>query len=241
MLTLSLEVLQCLSKWQNGFGSTALAKVMNFISNLDSNDLYVIAKYLQLDYHFLRDDFESMEAEGMCHLPFLLELIVTTHLNNLAACIEVPGWNTSAMVAGQDGEQVVALAAAVLEHAISLIAEGHLELEPDILSSTDRKSKVKLPRVINKQTGQVTTTPFQFLSANWSGDTAAYRGLVCRRGPDFVQAIFSEAHALKSVKAEPASGAPAGGTGTVNPCFALCKTSPSNHDFSSDLMYFICF
>ena len=122
-----------------------------------------------------------------------------------------------------------------------MIAEGHLELEPDIPSGTNGKSKVKLPKVVNKQTGWVTTAPFQFSSANWSSDTTAYRGLVCRRGPAFVQAIFSEAHALKSIKAEPASGALAGETSAINPRFLLCKTSPSNHDLSSDLTYFICF
>ena len=65
--------------------------VMNFISNLGSDDPYAIAKYLQSDYRFLRDDFESMEAEGMYRSPFLLELIAMTHLSNLAACVEVPG------------------------------------------------------------------------------------------------------------------------------------------------------
>ena len=73
---------------------------MNFISNLDSDDPYAIAKYLWSDYHFLQDDFESMEAEGMYRSPFLLELIATTHLSNLAACSEVPNWNTSAMTMG---------------------------------------------------------------------------------------------------------------------------------------------
>ena len=105
---------QCLSEWWNGFGLTALVMVMNFISNLDSDDPYVIAKYLQSDYCFLWDDFESMEAEGIYCSLFLLELIVTTHLNNITACIEVPGWNTNAMVMGQDGEGVVALAAAAV-------------------------------------------------------------------------------------------------------------------------------
>lgn len=107
-------MLQRLSEWRNGFGSTALAMVMNFISNLGSDDPYAIAKYLQSDYRFLRDDFESMEAEGMYRSPFLLELIAMTHLSNLAACVEVPGWNTSAMTMGQNGEGVVALAAAAV-------------------------------------------------------------------------------------------------------------------------------
>ena len=55
-----------------------------------------------------------MEAEGIYCSLFLLELIVTTHLNSITACIEVPGWNTNAMVMGQDGEGVVALAAAAV-------------------------------------------------------------------------------------------------------------------------------
>ena len=116
-----------------------------------------------------------------------------------------------------------------------------MEVEPETPSGTDGRPKVKLPKVINKKTGRGTTAPFQFSSANWSGDTAAYRGSVRRRGPAFIRAIFSEAHALKSIKAEPASSASAGETGASNPRFSLCKTSPSGCDLSSNLTYFIHF
>ena len=46
--------------------------------------------------------------------PFLLELIAGAHLSNITACIEVPSWNTGAMAMGQDGEGVIALAAAAV-------------------------------------------------------------------------------------------------------------------------------
>jgi len=52
--------------------------------------------------------------------PFLLELITSTHLNNVVIYTEVPGWDMAAMVAGKNGEGVIALAAAAVCHLIFL-------------------------------------------------------------------------------------------------------------------------
>ena len=88
--------------------------MINFISNLGSSDTCAIAEYFRSDYHFLREDFKSMEVEGMYCSPFLLELIAGVHLSNVTTCIEVPGWNMGAMAMGQDGEGVIVLAAAAV-------------------------------------------------------------------------------------------------------------------------------
>ncbi|KAH0825727.1 hypothetical protein J3R83DRAFT_9931 [Lanmaoa asiatica] len=117
----------------------------------------------------------------------------------------ITSWDMSAMVARHDGEGVIALAAAALEHAITFMAEGYMEVKQE--RSMDGKPEFKLPKVLNKQTGQETTAPFQFSSANWSSDTIAYRESVHGRGSIFVQAIFSQAHAHKTIKAEPSLGA----------------------------------
>jgi len=126
-----------------------------------------------------------------------------------------------------------------LEHAITFIAKGVLEGEQENLSTTDGKPKLKLPKVLNKQTGQETTTPFQFSSTNWSGNAAAYRELVQSRGPAFVQAVFSKAHTLKTnIKVESRSGT-VGKSGPVNPHTLLCKSPflvTSNY-----LIYLACF
>ena len=111
-----------------------------------------------------------------------------------------------------------------MERAITFIAEGVLEGKQENLSTTDGKPKLKLLKVLNKQTSRETTAPFQFSSTNWSGDTAAYRESVQSREPAFVQAVFSEAHALKTnIKVESGSGM-VGKSGPVNPRTLLCKS-----------------
>ncbi|KIM49988.1 hypothetical protein SCLCIDRAFT_34818 [Scleroderma citrinum Foug A] len=43
--------IQCLSKWQNGFGSSALAMMLDFFSNLDDDvDIHPVAEFLKSEY-----------------------------------------------------------------------------------------------------------------------------------------------------------------------------------------------
>ena len=44
-----------------------------------------------------------------------------------------------------------------------------------MVAGAEKKMKVKLPKVLNKQTGRETSAPFQFSSANWNSDTEAYK------------------------------------------------------------------
>lgn len=63
--------------------------------------------------------------------------------------------------------------------------------------SNDRKLRITLPKVLNKQTGQESSTLFQFSSANWYRDTMAYRKLICKWGGGFVHMIFEATNAAK--------------------------------------------
>ncbi|KIK75807.1 hypothetical protein PAXRUDRAFT_29040 [Paxillus rubicundulus Ve08.2h10] len=196
-------MLQWLSEWWSGFGSTALAMLIDFFSKLDVNvNILGVAKDLKTGYTFLQEDPDSPQEEGMFCSTFLLELIGSTHLSNITGFVE-------------------------LERAVKFIAKGIIDVEQvlaDMANSPDSKMKIKLPKVLNKQTGRETLAPFQFLSANWNGDTAAYRESIQKRGQAFVRSIFAAAQAHKGIKTGTSNAnTDTSEPGTVNPRALLCE------------------
>ena len=95
-----------------------------------------------------------------------------------------------------------------------------------MLESGDGKMKVKLPKVLNKATGRESTAPYQFSSQNWNSKTMAYKSSVNRRGPEFIQGVFTEA--LRRRNQKPGSTDSVGATdangngGDVDPRALLC-------------------
>ncbi|KAF8837067.1 hypothetical protein BDN67DRAFT_983500 [Paxillus ammoniavirescens] len=149
------------------------------------------------------EDPDSLQEEGMYHSTFLLELIASTHLSNIVGFVEVPGWDVWGMASGKNSEGVIAMASAALEHAVKFIAEGPIDVEQvlaDMANSPDGKMKIKLPKVLNKHTGCKTSAPFQFSSANWNSDTAAYQESIRKRGQAFVHSVCTAAQAHKGTK-----------------------------------------
>ncbi|KAF8837066.1 hypothetical protein BDN67DRAFT_1014158 [Paxillus ammoniavirescens] len=196
--------LQRLSEWQSGFGSTALAMLIDFFSKLDDDiNIHSVAEVLKTGYAFLQEDPDSLQEEGMYHSTFLLELIASTHLSNIVGFVEVPGWDVWGMASGKNSEGVIAMASAALERAVKFIAKGTINVEQvlaDMANSPDGKMKIKLPKVLNKHTGCKTSAPFQFSSANWNSDTAAYQESIRKRGQAFVHSVCTAAQAHKGTK-----------------------------------------
>jgi len=61
---------------------------------------------------------------------------------------------------------------------VTFIAEGTISTEQvlqDMVTSVDKKMKIKLPKVLDKQTGQKTLAPFRFSSANWNSNMEVYK------------------------------------------------------------------
>ena len=86
--------------------------------------------------------------------------------------------------------------------------------------------KVKLLKVLNKQTGWETSAPFQFSSANWNSDTEAYKESIHKQGEKLTKEIFAAAHAHKHVRNGNGTSAGEGhssGTDARNPHAILCK------------------
>ena len=89
--------------------------MLHFFSSLDDDDdIHHVAELLATDHRFLREDPDASEPTEMFRSSFLVILIGTTHLRDIAAFVDVPGWNTRAMAAGEGGEGVVAIASAAV-------------------------------------------------------------------------------------------------------------------------------
>ena len=217
--------------------------MLDFFSNLDDDvEIHPVAEFLKSEYRFLWEDPNSVNPEGLYHSLFLLKFIATAHLSSIVMCVEVPGWDTQAMAAGKNGEGVIAMASAAvsvnffsllvltnlqLECAIKFIVDSTIDVEQvleDMANNTDGKMKVKLPKVLNKVTGRVTSSAFQFSAINWNSDTTAYQESIHKRGQAFVRATFTAAQAFK------ASGTKSGNSeadvnepSTPNPRSFLCE------------------
>lgn len=111
------QTLQRIHEWRNSFASSALAMMLHFFSSLDDPDeMRTAAEFLATDFRFLRADPDACEPTDSepFRSPFLVILLAITHLGDVAACVDVPGWDARAMAAGGGGEGVVAIASAAV-------------------------------------------------------------------------------------------------------------------------------
>ena len=190
--------------------------LIDFFSKLPNEaDAQEVATELLADYAFLKEDPDDILLEGMYRSRFLLELIGNPHLNDIGGVIGIPGFNVQAVAAGKDGESVIVLAFVAvsihmlnclwltigqLKHVVKLVTDGTINVNlvlADMASNQDGKLKIKLSKVLNKQTGRETSAPFQFSSLNWNGDTKAYRESICKRGSAIASSIFMAAKAVQ--------------------------------------------
>ena len=190
--------------------------LIDFFSKLPNEaDAQEVAMELLADYALRKEDPDDTSSEGMYRSRFLLELIANPHLNDIGGFVGIPGVNVQAAAAGKDGESVIVLASVVvnihmlnclwltigqLEHVVKLITDGTINVDlvlADMASNQDGKLKIKLPKVLNKQTGWEISAPFQFSSLNWNGDTKAYRESICKQGSAFASLIFAAVKAVQ--------------------------------------------
>ncbi|KAF9234885.1 hypothetical protein BU15DRAFT_65319 [Melanogaster broomeanus] len=195
--------IQRISEWHGGFGSTALAMMVDFFSRFDDNvDIRTAAVALHKDYRFLQEDPDEPSADRCYRSGFLLELIASMHLSNIVGFVDILGWDTQKVSRGEGQEGVIAIAAAALERAVQFIMDGTIDIEQILQAmaeTSDPKPKIKLPKVLNKATGRETSAPYQFSASNWGGNTAGYKDSILNRGSAFVRATVASAQLLKNV------------------------------------------
>lgn len=69
-----------------------------------------------------------------------------------------------------------------------MISEGDIKVE-DVLASTSARGKlnIKLPKVLNKVTGKVTSAPYLFSRDLWGKANTGYMKGIKKKGLDFVE------------------------------------------------------
>ncbi|KIJ62071.1 hypothetical protein HYDPIDRAFT_30622 [Hydnomerulius pinastri MD-312] len=225
--------LQRIAEWRSGFGSAALAMMISFFSNFGcDDDIPEAATHLLGTYGFLQEDPDQPSPDRLFRSDFLIELLASTHLSNIAGFVEVPGWKTRELASGKDAEGIIAIASAALERAVQFIADGTISVEEvlaEMAESPDGKMKIKLPRVLNKATGRESTSVYQFSGVNWGGNTVGYKEAIAKRGRAFVLSTFAAAQHTKSAKtlgSDALHGISDAASESVNPRALLCRFCP---------------
>ena len=211
--------------------------MLHFFASLDGDDATQhVASLLATDNLFLRADPDAPEQPTeMFRSAFLTNLISTTHLDAVAPCVDVPGWDVRAMAAGKGGEGVVAIASAAvrpsssplffffvltnkfnqLERALTFFCDGTLDVDRVLAEMAPRPHPV--PRTVR----DTLPSALRFSAANWSGRTAAYRAAVRTHGEAFVCGTFAAAQRRKGAAAH-ASAETVSGAGASVPCQGYC-------------------
>ena len=115
MLTTYSQVQQRLAEWRSGIGSTTICIMIDFFSKLDDNvDVPAMAAKLFKDFAFLCEDPDQPCFEGMFQSSFLIELLGTTHLNDIMGYVDIHEWNTKDFAAGKDMAGVLGMACAAV-------------------------------------------------------------------------------------------------------------------------------
>ncbi|KAG1852597.1 hypothetical protein C8R48DRAFT_777417 [Suillus tomentosus] len=185
---------QHISEWCSNFGSTGLVIIMDFLSRNSDMNPVELAKSLLVDWAFLFENLNNPSPLTTYRSPFVLQLFGTAHLNAIIGYVEVRSFDmhtlaTSGML------WPLALSAAVIECAITMIADGELRLW-DVLSSASRgRVSIRLPKVLNKVTGKETNILFLFLAALWLKPTNPFIKSLLGKPTGYLKTTVQMVHA----------------------------------------------
>ncbi|KAG2336537.1 hypothetical protein BDR05DRAFT_1005788 [Suillus weaverae] len=172
---------------RSNFGSTAIAIIFDFLTSNNDCDPEVLAGLLLKNFAFIFEDMDKCEPDGAFHSAFMLQLLGKAHLSAINGHATIPTLKTKDLVTkGMAG--VITFCATALEHAVTLISEGDIKVK-DILASTSACSKlnIKLPKVLNKVTGKVTSAPYLFSCDLWGKANTGYMKSIKKKGLNFVE------------------------------------------------------
>ncbi|KAG1880016.1 hypothetical protein F4604DRAFT_1995983 [Suillus subluteus] len=192
---LNLTVQQ-LSEWWSNFGSMAITIIFNFLTSNNDCDPEVLAGLLLKNFTFIFKDMDKCKPDGAFHSAFMLQLLGKAHLSAINGHATIPILKTKDLVTkGMAG--VIAFCATALECAVTLISDGDIKVE-DILASTSARSKlnIKLPKVLNKVTGKVMSTPYLFSRDLWGKANTGYMKGIKKKGLDFVETTVDMSYSL---------------------------------------------
>ncbi|KIJ70648.1 hypothetical protein HYDPIDRAFT_164614 [Hydnomerulius pinastri MD-312] len=159
----------------------------------DDDDIPKVAATLFENCGYLQEDPDKPATEHLFCSSFILELIASTHLNDISGYVDVLQWNTKELAAGKDMEGVIGMATAALEHAVLFIMDGTINIEEVLATmagSPNGRMKISLPKMLNKSTGKESSDPYNVLGTNWGGNTQGYKEAILKRGAAWVHATF---------------------------------------------------
>ena len=84
-----------------------------------------MARQMLDGYCFLQEDPDKLEPEGLYRSSFVIELIASTHLTDIAWYANIPRWDTKALAASKSGGGVIALAATAVRSILSYFSSTH--------------------------------------------------------------------------------------------------------------------
>ncbi|KAF8431065.1 hypothetical protein L210DRAFT_861645 [Boletus edulis BED1] len=200
-------VWQRLLEWRSGFGSTALVMVIHFFweivkdnAELESSNgmIHEIAEYLISPPHFpfMHEDCDDPNPARNFRSDFILKLVGTAHLSKITGAVDIPSLGTAELKKGYGMECVIALAAAALERAFTLVRDGVIDVRDAVKEMAEKKGKITLPKTLNKATGNMSKGTSMFSMGNWGGETQSYTISVTKKGPENTADIVTSAYAL---------------------------------------------
>ncbi|KAG1750516.1 uncharacterized protein EDB91DRAFT_1078536 [Suillus paluster] len=171
---------QQLSEWRSNIGSAALAIIVDFCSCIKDAPNAEVAKQLLKKYVFIYEDSDNILWEMAYLSAFILQLMATNHLVVNADHIDVPALNTDELsLGGMDG--AIMLCVVALERALKFVQDNIIKVEEVLASIATSKFAVKLPMVLNKATGKMSSGCYKFSFANCHEETESYMKSISSR------------------------------------------------------------
>ncbi|KAF8550640.1 hypothetical protein OG21DRAFT_1524998 [Imleria badia] len=195
-----------LLEWRSGFGSTALVMVIHFFweiikDNVKSEDSKAMAREIARQlispphFPFTHEDCDDLDPACNFHSDFILKLIATAHLGKIASAVDIQSLEMAKLQKGYGMECIVALAAAALERAFTLVRDGVIDIQNAVKEMANNKGKVKLPKTLNKATRNMSKGTSMFSMSNWGSETQSYAISVTKKGPENTADIIFSAYA----------------------------------------------
>ncbi|KAG1864366.1 hypothetical protein F4604DRAFT_1928806 [Suillus subluteus] len=153
---------------------------------------------VQGEFAFLFEDPDKPSPLTAYRSPFILQLLGTAHLNAINGYVDVPKLDTHALAThGMVG--VIALSTAAIKRTLNMLADNDLKVKQVLVSGSQGKLAIKLPKVLNKTTGKMMNAPFLFSGVRWTKVTTSFIKSISSKPAGYVDTTIQMAHACTAL------------------------------------------
>ncbi|KAN0101065.1 hypothetical protein V8E55_001049 [Tylopilus felleus] len=177
VMVVRLFAYQQLCDWRHSVGSAVLILCASFFIGTEQPKMIEETQHFLKNHAYLYENLQSDDCSKAFRSIFMMTLLAEAYVPSVKGFLDIPSLNTLAIhESGISG--IFGLCGAAIE--------------------VDKKGKikVKLPVTLNKTSGKVSSTPFQFSEQNWGDIT---RKLACgaeHRAVNEQKSIMDKAQAL---------------------------------------------